>query len=281
MLSKVTDMTKLKTEYWDSRRNVIYSRRGGWKMGKGVFSHGYNMMEELVGQVSYMQLVVLNATGRLPERRLADWFEAAHICLSWPDPRIWCNHIGALGGTMRTSVMAATCAGTLAADSEIYGTRTLLEGMRFIKSAALQRDKGQSVRNIVSQECEKWGGRVRIMGFARPIAKGDERVPAMERVASELGFTVGKHLDIAYQIEEILIKDFDESMNMTGYMSAFLSDQGFTDQEAYKVMAVWVNSGVTACYNETQENPPESFLPQRCDDIEYRGKASRSVPDNE
>ncbi|MEJ2200586.1 MAG: hypothetical protein P8X63_06185 [Desulfuromonadaceae bacterium] len=70
--------------FWDSRRGVIRSRKGGWKMGQGVFSHGFNLLEELVGEHSYFQVMLLHATGRMPERRFADWLEAAFICLSWP-----------------------------------------------------------------------------------------------------------------------------------------------------------------------------------------------------
>lgn len=37
-------------------------------------------------------------------------------------------------------------------------------------------------------------------------------------------------------------------------------------------------SGVTVCYVEEADKPPESFLPLRCDDIEYQGKPPRKVP---
>ena len=108
-------------QFWDQRRGTIQSKKGGWVVGKAIFNHGYSMMDDLVGKVSYMQVLVLNATGRLPERPVADWLDAIHICLSWPDPRIWCNQIGALGGAMRASVVASTTAGVLAADAKSYG----------------------------------------------------------------------------------------------------------------------------------------------------------------
>jgi citrate synthase len=264
--------------FWDERRGTIQSRKGGWVIGKGVFNHGYSMMDELVGKVSYMQVVILNATGRLPERRLAEWFEAIHICLSWPDPRIWCNQIGALGGTARTSVVAATTAGNLAADAKLYGMKTILKGVQFIQGALLDYKRGISADEIVKKECAKHQGKPYIMGYARPIAKGDERVVAMQRVQGELGLPDGEHLQLAYQIEKALLRDFDESMNINGYVSAFLADQGYTDEEVYRILAVWVSSGVTACYVDTRDRPPEAFLPLRCDDIEYTGKAARHVP---
>ncbi len=265
-------------QLWDELRGTIQSKKGGWLVGKGIFNHGYSMMDDLVGKVSYMQVVALNATGRLPERPVADWLDAIHICLSWPDPRIWCNQIGALGGAMRASVVASTTAGVLAADAKSYGIKPLIYGVRFIRAALLDFKRGLSVEEIIRNECAKHRGKPNIMGYARPLAKGDERIVAMERVQQELGLPSGEHLRLARQIEQSLLKNFDESMNINGYMSAFLSDLGYTDEEVYRIFAVLVTSGVTACYVDTRDKAPDAFLPLRCSDIEYTGKLVRPVP---
>lgn len=263
---------------WDESRGRIRSKKGGWVVGKGIFNHGHSMMDDLVGKVSYMQVLVLNATGRLPERRLADWFEAVHICMSWPDPRIWCNQIGALGGAGRTSVVAAITAGVLAADAKTYGSKPLLQGVQFIQTAMQDRRRGLSAEEIVDNECARHRGKPSITGFARPLAKGDERVIAMERVQKQLELPVGEHLQLALQIESILLKRFNESMNINGYVSAFLSDHGYIAEDIYRIYAMVVNSGVTACYVDTRDRAPDSFLPLRCADIEYTGMLARPVP---
>ncbi|HWV16881.1 MAG TPA: hypothetical protein VN030_15735 [Cellvibrio sp.] len=266
-------------DYLDQRRGKILSRTGGWFPGKGVFSHGYSMLEELVGSKSYFQVLILNATGRLVERPLADWLEAAFTCLSWPDPRIWCNQIGALAGSVRTSVTAATVMGALAADSRIYGSFTILGGMEFIQDAMQKARSGLTAAEIVSSMQPQRGGKPLILGYFRPIAKGDERIPAMERVGRELGFAVGEHLQLAYQIEEVLRNNYDEGMNINGYASAFLSDQGFSPQQAYQMISMLVASGVTACCVDSLQRPADTFLPLRCNDIEYKGEPLRPVPD--
>ncbi len=269
---------KRDTGFWDAQRGVIHHSNGGWLAGKGVFCHGYDMLEDLVGKASYFQVLMLNVLGHLPERRLADWLEAAYICMSWPDPRIWCNQIGALGGSARTSAIAASVAGALAADSSMYGGRTFLAGVDFIQCACAERDAGASAESIVAGELKRHRGKVKIMGFARPLASGDERIAALEDVATRLGFRVGRHLQLAYDIEAILQRDFDESMNICGYVSAFLSDHGYKAEELYRLSVLCVTSGVTACYIDTLEKPPDAFLPLRCDDIEYRGQAPRELP---
>ena len=267
-------------EYLEQRRGKIISNTGGWFPGKGVFSHGYSMLDELVGKKSYFQILILNATGRLVERPLADWVEALYGCLSWPDPRIWCNQIGALAGTARTSVMSATAMGALAADSRMYGVLPLLESVAFIQQALVKRQQGMDTDAIIDDafaNCR--GGKPYIMGYRRPIAKGDERLEVMEKVGTSLGFAVGPHMQLAYDIEKKLLERIDEGMNINGYMSAFLADQGFGPQESYQMFALLVASGVTACYLDTYHRPADTFLPLRCDDIDYQGPPLRTVPD--
>lgn len=269
---------KNNTELWDRNRGTIRSSIGGWRIGEAVYNHGYSMMDDFVGKLSYMQVVILNATGNLSERKIADWVEQVHICMSWPDPRIWCNQIGALGGTSRTSVIAATSAGLLANDSRSYGTKPLVEGVQFIQSAMDQHKAGVSAEQIVKNECAKYGGKPHFMGYARPIAKGDARIPAMETVQNALDISVGSHQKLAYKINEILSRDFNENINFNGYLSAVLSDNGFTAIDSYRLFTILVSSGITACYVDCINKPAETFLAQRCDDIEYIGKPIRELP---
>ncbi|MFL0803895.1 MAG: hypothetical protein K6L81_09255 [Agarilytica sp.] len=265
-------------EELDSRRGKIVSNTGGWFPGKGVFSHGYSILEELVGEKTYFQLLILNATGKMVDKSLAHWVEAIYGCLSWPDPRIWCNQIGALAGSSRSSVVAGTAVGCLAADSRTYGVFPLVEGVNFIQAAMQKKDQGQSVENIVEQETALHKGKPYIVGYKRPIAKGDERIEVMEVYSKKLGFSEGSHLLLAYEIEAVFLERYDEGMNINGYMSAFLSDQGFTSEEVYSMFAMLVASGVTACYLDTLKQPEGTFLPLRCDDVEYVGKPDRKLP---
>lgn len=274
----MSSKNKPTTHHWDNNRNTIHSRKGGWKMGEAIYSHGYSLMDELVGEVSYFQVYLMNIFGYLPEKRLADWAEAIHICMSWPDPRIWCNQIGALGGTAKTEVVGATVAGILAADSVMYGSKPLLYGVDFIQQAQKKFIHGQSVAEIVEHEVKAHRGKVRITGFARPLATGDERIVAMKKVTKKLNFTQGEHMSLAFSIEDYLLSKYQESMNINGYVSAFMADQGLTPEQAYQMSSLTVMSGVAACYVEESTKPAGSFLPLKCSDIDYQGKAPRSLP---
>lgn len=262
-------------ERLDWLRGTIYSSKGGWTVGRGVVNHGYSQTDDLVGKASFFQVMMLNTTGRLPEVRLAQFLEAAFICCSWPDPRIWCNQVGAFAGDARTSGVAAICAGTLASDSTIYGPGAygnigdlLLQGRTAI-------DGGQSVADFVHSKRSAKG---RIPGFARPLAKGDDRVGALQALADSLGFTPGPNQNLAYAIHDYIQRRYGDAMNMGGLTVAFFLDQGFKVKEIVRLFSLLVSGGVHASFAEYRDQPVNSFLPLRCDDIDYLGVSERPVP---
>lgn len=268
-------------EAWDQQRQRIHSSRGGWRIGEAVWNCGYSMMDDLVGKASYFQVLVLGVTRQLPEKRLADWIEASFICLSWPDPRIWCNALGALAGSERVAPAAAVSAGILASDSMMYASGAIPAGCRGLLSAFEQHQQGMAVEQIVEQALTQKraaGKKPVLMGFARPIASGDERVVAMERVTRELGFRVGPILSLALAMDAYLQQQHNESINMLGYSLAFLLDQGFTTEQLQLLYVSWVQAGVHACYAETRAKPAGMHLPMRCQDVRYLGAVSRKIP---
>ena len=272
-VSKVRDQVDL----WERNRGHIFSNKGAWVIGRGIFNHGYSMLDDLVGKASFFQILVLNVTGRLPEERLAKWLEGTFICLSWPDPRVWCNQIAALGGDSRATPVASVAAACLASDSKLYGPGTVASTVKFFKTAMLALGRGKSVVEFIEDEA-KLKGRLLVPGFARPIATGDERVAAMQAYADELGFEEGAYLKMANEIEAYLGSHYGESLNFSGYMCAFLLDQGFRAIEGYRICSLCVNAGALACYSEYGDKTAGSFLPLRCDDIEYIGVREREVP---
>ena len=280
-MSSNASQPAVNTDTWDARRGVIRSRIGGARIGEGVvYTHGYSILEELVGHVSYFQGLILNITGSLPDPCLAKWMEATFLCLSWPDSRIWCNTIGALAGSARTSPVAAVTAGILASDSQMYGPKTIKMAANSLFDGLRLKSKGASISEIVDA-LDSWPqSRTPVIpGFSRPITYGDERVPVMDQVAQDLGFEVGEHLKLAYEIHEYLRETYGESINLAGYMAAFLTDQGIDPEQIFRMYALCVNGGIHACYGEAFDNPPSTFLPLRCDDIEYQGKPHRQLPD--
>ncbi|NTS76646.1 hypothetical protein HR060_07165 [Catenovulum sp. SM1970] len=259
-------------QYWQARRNKVFSSHGGWQVGVGVHNCGFDQMKDLAINKNYFQVLVLNCVGKLPSARLGEWLDSLFTCISWPDPRIWCNTMGSLAGTLKCSISSGVASGILSADSKMFGSGDCVENYTgFIQSALSASQSGLSAQTIIKKH------RGDIPGFARPLASGDERVSTMTQRARTLGFAIGEHEQLMLDINAALMASKNESVNIGGYFAAFMSDQGYTPLECRRILTTVVHSGVHACHVEEQDRPPLSFMPIRCDDINYQGVEKRKV----
>ena len=265
---------------FDKLRGSIYSTKGGWTVGGGIATHGHSLLDDIFAKCSVFQVMIMNVTGKLPERRLADLVEGVFICMSWPDSRIWCNKIGTFTAMTRASATTAIAAGGLGGDSTMYGAGTGYAINSFIESAYQKcvSPNNDSVETFVKENAYR-GGRLYAPGFARPFVKGDERIPAMRRYAKKLGFEVGPYETLANEIESILSKRDGEGLNLAGYIMLFLKDQGYSIEEVMGIGAMSVTTGIYASYFEYINRPPEAFLSLKVEDIDYVGETMREVPE--
>lgn len=276
-MSLKNDKYSQSTLYWDQRANKIETTIGKWTGGEDIIIRGNSLLNDLFDKVSYMRLHVLNVTGRLISVELGIWLENNFMVMSYPDSRIWCNHVGALCGTMGTTPSAASLAGTIAADSRVYGgSQTSKLAMTFLTKALTEHQSGVSIVDIIESLPSKQG-KPAIIGFARPIDRKDERIEPHRVMSKRLGFDVGEYMQLANTIDSYANDKYGLGINIGGYTAAFMLDQGFTAEELYRVKALCVNSGVMACYVENYAYPENSLLPLKCDDIKYTGVAPRKL----
>jgi citrate synthase len=114
-------------------------------------------------------------------------------------------------------------------------------------------------------------------GYSRPVALGDERVAVLHRLLTASGIPSGEHLRLALALHQALFSRYGEQINAGGFMAAFLLDQAFTSAQIYAFFSIAVQAGAIACYIEAMDRPAESFLPMRCDDVDYQGAPPRSI----
>lgn len=264
-------------DYWQDRNQTIFNKVGYWKGGEDVTIEGYSLMNDLMGKVSYMQLHMLNATGKLVEKNIADWVEVCLMGLSYPDSRIWCNQIAAYSSDTHSSVVAAAATSILAADSRAYGgSHARKISMAFQYQAYSKYLAGFTIDKIV-KEVKFTKGKPIIVGFARPVDRDDERLKPFAEIQKKLSIPQGEYLTFAIKLSSHLKEEYNLSINCGGYASAFLLDQGFTPAEGYQINAFAVVSGAIACFRNQEEQPSNSFLPSKCEDIDYQGVQIRRI----
>jgi hypothetical protein len=265
------------SHFWEARHGRIVTHKGGWRVGHGIRVGAYSLLDDLLGQHGFFELLILEVTGRMPKPGMARWLEACFMCMSFPDPRIWCNQIGALGGSMRCTPGAAVNAGTLASDSTLYGPGQSHYACQFIAEARHEARAGATPAGILARRTTR-RGRLRAPGYSRPIASGDDRVEAMLQLGTELGLPEGEHMQLARQLDAYLRARGGDALNMLGYIAAFVLDSDISVEEGYRLFTLSVNAGVHACYSEAADAPAGAFLPWRTDDVEYVGCPPRALP---
>jgi hypothetical protein len=264
------------TRPWDRRRGRISTALGQWFGGGDVKVRGRWLLADLLHQLSVTQLTVFNITGRLIEPALATWFEKTVFFTNYPDPRIWCNHLGAMAGNGGTSPAAAAAVGTLAADSRAYGSKLQYLTVCTLHDLHTSRQTGVDWEKALAQV--PWrNGAPDLPGFARPGRVPDERLQPLQNFTRELGFLPGTYLRLVTELATYLSQHHQQDMNAAAYGCAFLMDQGFSADEVYRLRTSDVLGGVLACYTDWREAPEDGFLPLRCDDVGYAGPPPRTL----
>ncbi len=264
-------------EPWSFCREHIKSSVGVWRGGKDTWFQNLSMRKDVIGDKSYMQILTLNATGKLPNRDFADWLETNFIGLSYPDSRIWCNQVAAFAGCLSTTPTSAIAAAILAADSRAYGgNQTSESGMMQLQKARKLYLQSQSWKNVCSNVKQR-NGKPMFIGFARPVDKDDERITPYDQHRQKLGLPEGKYLKFALELSNHLNQAFGLAINSGGYANAMLLDNGFSGLEAARIKAFAVAGGAIASYRDNL-NKTSTFLPQHCSDIEYIGIEPRNIP---
>lgn len=265
------------TTPWDGRRGRISTPLGQWLGGRDVRVRGRWLLADLLGQVSLVQLTVLNITGRLIEPALATWFEKTVFFTSYPDPRIWCNHLGAMAGNGGASPAAAAAVGTLAADSRAYGSKLQYLMVRTLEHISERRQSGADWPQALA-DLPARNGTPELPGFARPGRMPDERLAPVQQLTRELGFLPGPYLQLVTELSAYLSEHHGLDMNAAAYGCAFLMDRGFSADEVYRLRTSDVLGGVLACYSGWHGEPEDGFLPLRCEDVVYLGPPERTLP---
>jgi hypothetical protein len=265
------------TSPWDCRRGRIRTGLGQWFGGRDIKVRGRWLLAELLERLSITQLNVFNITGRVIEPALATWFEKTVFFTSYPDPRIWCNHLGAMAGNGGTSPAAAAAIGTLAADSRAYGSKLQYLTVRTLQQLYARRASGLDWAEALSDFPAR-NGIPDLPGFARPGRVTDERLEPLRKLTGQLGFSPGPYMQFVEELSNHLRHHHSLDMNAAAYACAFLLDQGFSADDVYRLRTSDVLGGVLACYTGWCEEPEDGFLPLRCGDVGYAGPSPRALP---
>lgn len=255
-----------------AHEDKLISQVGGWFPGERTVFRGQDLHTDLA-DIDWMDLYLFGITGRRFSADALKLLNAIWTYTSYPDPRLWNNRVAALAGTARSTGALGVSAATAVSEASIYGRQADIKAITFVLHAKEALDSGYALEDLVATEFKTHRA---IGGYGRPIRRNDERIIPIMKKAQALNLHDGPHVRLAFAIEAHLkTHRMRIQMNFGGIAAALCADLGFTPTEYYLWLIPVFTAGMLPCYIEAAQNPAGSFLPLRCERIEYNGETPR------
>jgi len=225
-----------------------------------LITKGYPQ-EELIGNISYPEMVHLLVKGVLPTKNQEKTLQA--ILVSFCDHGITppSTQSARLMASAGSSVNACLAGGILAFGKNHAGAieiamRMLQEGIKFSKTRNVSLE--ETAQKLVKYFSDK---RKKIPGFGHRYHKEDPRAPRLIQLAKEYD-CFGEHSELVIHIQEILNDKKGIKINIDGTNAALLSDMGFNWRVGCGLFIVGRLPGLLAHIQEEmiQEEPFRKVL---------------------
>ncbi|NRR23363.1 citryl-CoA lyase [Brevibacillus sp. MS2.2] len=190
-----------------------------------IYVHGYDLTEELIGQITLADMAFLGAAHRKPTQNESKMLNACMvaICEHGFTPSSISARLTYLGAP--EAVQAAVAAGLLGAGSVYLGAMEYVAQMlqEGLQKYGADCDRKEVAKRILEEHEERG---LQMPGFGHPIHRPvDPRTPKLFALAEELGFA-GDHMAIMKEIHEQFStkKGKQITLNVAGAIGAVLSD---------------------------------------------------------
>jgi len=260
-------------ELLQSHSGILRTKVGAcWPGSRAVF-RGHDLHQDL-RDADWLDLYLFGITGRRFTPPQIKLLHGIWVLTSYPDARIWNNRVAALAGSSRSTPALGVSAALAVSEARIYGGGPGLRAIDFFLRAAVAVASGQELHDFIVEELKSR----RIYGYGRPIDSRDERLPWLADLAREQGMDQGRHFQLAFEVEKILLEmgKTNLRMNYAGMVASLGADLGLTPREFHIFRIPMFLAGMPPCWQEAAEKPEGAFMPTPCDGIAYEGVEKRA-----
>lgn len=207
------------------------------------------LQEDLMGNISFSEMVYLLLKGYIPSDNHKKMFEA--VLVSFCDHGVTppSTQAARLMASAGSTVNACLAGGILAFGENHAGAiekamKNLQEGVKLAE--AYGRSASETARFMVEELKNK---DQKVPGFGHRYHTEDPRAKKLLKLGKEYGCS-GKHVELALEIEEILESEKGVKMNIDGANASILSDLGFNWRFGCGIFAIGRLPGLLAHVNE-------------------------------
>lgn len=229
-------------------------------------TRGY-LQEDLIGNISFSEMIHLLIKGKLPSKNEAKMLGAVLVS--------FCDHGVTPPSTQAARIMASTgsplhaciAGGLLAFGKNHAGA--IEYAMKILQEGII---KAENNINVIAEEIVDYfiKNNKKVFGFGHRYHNEDPRAPKLMELARKYN-CFGKHSELALAIESLLFENKGIKMNIDGANGAILSDMGFDYKIGSGIFMIGRLPGILTHVNEERgrESPFRKFF--EADEIYYGG----------
>jgi citrate synthase len=228
----------------------------GWSTPETITVRGYDLSNDLLGKIDLGGMAFLEITGRMPNAREAEVFNALLVTLveHGLTPQAISTRMVHLAAP--EALQAAVAAGLLGVGSVFAGGAEQVA--RILQTALKDKDDGTDLGPIADEIVADHARRkVPVSGIGHTMHKqGDPRTPVLFAIAERNGFR-GRYVALMEAIGDAAQRRLGRSLpvNATGAMGAILSELGFPWQLCRGVAVIARSIGLVGHIAEEMRNP--------------------------
>jgi citrate synthase len=257
-------------------RGKFWKTSISWVQPNKLVVRGYRL-HELIGNISYGEMVYLIYRGELPDRKTGKLMDALLVAgcdHSITPPSVSAARLVASGGVGLQNAIASG----INALGDYHGGA--IEGaMELFYEGSSRMQKGKSAEDTAAEILHEYRTqKKRIPGFGHHYHTDDPRVRRLFQLAKDAGVD-GKYVEFCRVIEKTMEKEFGRKFptNIDGASAAIACELGFDSRMGKGLFAISRIVGISAhAYEQMTEGERiKSFPP---DMIEYDGPGERDLP---
>jgi citrate synthase len=241
-----------------------------------VAVRGYRI-DELMGRISFGEMVYLTLKGELPSPEIGKLMDAMLVSSvdhgATPPSALAARTVASGGAPLTTAIAGGIMTINRHHGGAIEGCMHVLEEL-----VAYKREKGLDAQTAATEKMVEFRAKkLRVPGYGHRVHTDDPRTRRLFALAEETG-VAGEYIEMAHALRQAMKESLgrDLPMNVDGGIAAVLCELGFPPELGNGFFAISRTVGLTAqVYEEmTRERPMRKISPTA---QEYDGPAERSL----
>ena len=240
----------------------------------GYEQFGFNVYDDLLGDTSYLGLVVFSLIGRKISREDEAMLDELSVASHVSEPRVWPIKVSWIVGAFGRA-LPGYVAGLIALDGDIVGGRVGEDAARaLVELHDAVEGAGAGDEAMVAFIARQ----PKLYGFGVPVRAVDERLAAFRAALARRQYPAGKYWQLAERYWRVVKQVRGLEANLLSAIAAISLDLGLTPAQVVPMVVTLIQPTFLSNATEAAAQSPAVLRSLPPDAVRYVGPAPRDSP---